>query len=183
MRTLPNSIESLAARGTLRGPLFQISDQIRVLAGLIKGSKKIKTPYGEKTLDTSFEIPYLAGYNKKGDTIYIDKRLNPALTLKDGRKMDVIKYLIVHESVEKHLEDEKGYKYPFAHEKATGAERKAVEDDGYPWDEYQKYALSEVKRIKEIDPNVPIPEDYDDKPERDTRDYGLLKVIRQHQKP
>lgn len=148
----------------------------------ITALKKIKTPYGVKKIDNSYEIPYLCGYNKKGDTVYIDKRLNKDLTLKDGRIMDVTKYLIVHESDEKHLEDEKDYKYPYAHEQATKAEREAVEADGYPWDEYQDYVLSEVKRLKKIDPKEPIPDDYDDKPEKDKpRDYGLLKVIRQHQ--
>jgi hypothetical protein len=145
--------------------------------------KEIKTPYGLKKLDRSYEIPYLCGYNKSGDTIYIDKRLNPVLVLKDGRKMNVIKYLVVHESEEKHLEDEKDYKYPYAHEKATSAERDAVEKDNYPWDEYQKYVLDEVKRIKKIDPEAPIPIDLDIKPEKDPpTDYGLLKVIHRHQK-
>jgi len=144
--------------------------------------KSIKTPYGVKILDMSYEIPYFAGYNKSGDTIYIDKRIEPSFILKDGRKMNIIKYLIVHESTEKHLEDEKGYKYPYAHQLATGAEREAVEADGYPWDEYQKYNFHEIRRLKDIEPGEPIPGDYDDKPVKDTRDYGLLKIIRKQQK-
>ena len=158
-----------------------ISNHIRKLARIIN-AKKIKTPFGVKKLDTSYEIPYLAGYSKDGTVIYIDKRLEPILTLKDGRKMNVIKYLVVHESTEKHLEDEKNYEYAFAHERATGAERKAVESDEYPWNEYQNYILSEVKRLKKIDPKAPIPEDYDTKPEKDSRDYGLLKIIKEHEK-
>jgi hypothetical protein len=144
--------------------------------------KEIETPYGLKKLDMTYEIPYLACYNKKGDTIYIDKRLDPVLVLKDGREMNVIKYLVIHESEEKHLEDEKDYKYPFAHELATGEEKKAVEKDKFPWDQYQRYMLREVQRIKKIDPNAQIPGDLDTKPERDTHDYGLLKVIKKHQK-
>jgi hypothetical protein len=155
----------------------------KILAELKKGIKKIKTPYGVKKLDMSYEIPYLAGYNKKGDKIYIDKRLNPILILKDGREMLVLKYLAIHEAVEKYLEDEKNYKYPHAHKKATGIERKAVEADGYPWNEYQGYMKSEIKRLHEIDSKEPIPKDYDTKPEKDDpRDYGLLKIIREHQK-
>ena len=154
----------------------------RYLAEVIKMAKKIETPFGSKTLDTSYEIPYLAGYNKSGDTIYIDKRLSPTLTLKDGREMPVYKYLAVHESIEKNLEDEEDYKYPYAHEKATKAEREAVIADGYPWDEYQAGMLSAVKKLKDLDPEAPLPKDYDDRPEKDTRDYGELKVIRRHQK-
>ena len=175
-------MELLAAIGGPKGPLKKISDQVRVLAELIIGTRKIKTPYGIKKLDMSYEIPYLAGYNKSGDTIYIDKRLEPSFILKDGRKMNVIKYLVIHEAIEKHLEDKKGYKYPYAHELSTGEEKKAVEKDNFPWDQYQKYVLKEIQRIKKIDPGDPIPADYDDQPERDTRDYGLLKVIKEHQK-
>jgi hypothetical protein len=155
----------------------------KILAELKKGIKKIKTPYGIKKLDMSFEVPFLAGYNEKGDKIYIDKRLNPTLILKDGREMLVIKYLAIHESVEKHLEDEKGYKYCHAHQEATGVEREAVEADGYPWDEYQDYMRSEIKRLHRIDPKEPVPQDYDTKPEKDDpKDYGLLKTIHEHQK-
>lgn len=155
---------------------------ISILRVALSGSKTVDTPYGKKKLDITYEIPYMCGYNKSGDTIYIDKRLDPVLVLKDGRKMDVTKYLIIHESEEKHLEDKKDYKYPYAHEMATKAERESVEADKYPWDEYQNYVLSEVKRLKKIDPKEPVPINYDTKPEQDTRDYGELKVICNHQK-
>jgi hypothetical protein len=145
-------------------------------------TKIIDTPYGKKTLDRSFEIPYLAGYSKDGKIIYIDKRLNPSLELSDGREMDIVKYLVIHESAEKHLMDTKGYKYQYAHKKATGIERESVEADGYSWNEYQKYALSEVQRLKKLDPESPLPSNLDNKPEVDTQDYGFLKTIHRHQK-
>jgi hypothetical protein len=145
-------------------------------------STHVDTPYGEKTLDMTYEIPYLAGYSEDGKTIFIDKRLNPIFSLSDGRKMDITKYLVVHESTEKHLMDTKDYKYGYAHQKATGLEREVVEADGYPWDEYQKYALSEVQRLKKLDPEAPLPPNLDNKPEIDTHDYGFLKTIHRHQK-
>jgi hypothetical protein len=157
----------------------QISCTLRKIASELK---KINTPYGKKTLDNSYEIPYLAGYSKDGKTIYIDKRLHPVLVLKNGKKMNIVKYLVVHESSEKHLMDTKGYKYPYAHEMATEIERKAVEADGYPWDEYQEYALSEVKRTKKLVPKEPLPKDLDLKPETDTHDYYLLKKIKDQEK-
>jgi len=137
----------------------------------------IDTPFGKKIVNNSYEIPYLAGYSKDGKTIYIDKRLNPIFELKDGRKMDITKYTVIHECAEKILEDAIDYKYPYAHQQATGEERKAVEDDGYPWDEYQRYALSEVRRLKKLDPSERLPIDLDEKPEKDTKDYPLLKKI------
>lgn len=133
-------------------------------------------------LNMSYEIPYLAGYSKDGETIYIDKRINPVLILSDGRKMDVIPYLMRHESVEKHLIDAKKYKYQYAHEKATGAEREKVEADGFPWNEYQKYVLGEYKRLKELSQNAKVPVDLDIKPEIDTHDTAELSFIKSHQK-
>ena len=142
----------------------------------------IKTPFGIKRLDRTYEIPYLAGYSKDSKTIYIDRRLNTNFTLSDGRLLDITKYLLVHEIWEKHLETTKKYKYAYAHEKATGKEREAVEADGYPWEEYQAYVLDEVKRLHKIDPEAPLPKDYDDTPERDSHDYYLLKKIHKQQK-
>ena len=133
-------------------------------------------------LDIRYEIPYLAGYSKDGKTIYVDKRIHFTFNLKDGRKMNLLKYFIVHETTEKHLEDTKDYKYPYAHEQATKAEREAVEADGYPWDEYESYSLKEVQRLKKIDRTESIPKDYDDRPERDTHDYAMLKKVSQHEK-
>ena len=159
-----------------------ISSIIEKLASEIIAAKKINTPYGKKTLIRSYEIPYLAGYSKDGKIIYIDKRLHPVFTLKNGKKMDIVKYLVVHESTEKHFMDVKDYKYPYAHEMATKAERKAVEADGYPWDEYEKYALSEVQRTKKLEPKEPLPKNLDVRPEIDTRDYRLLKQIKRQEK-
>jgi hypothetical protein len=157
---------------------------MKTLANLIRALviKKVDTPFGEKTLNMSYEIPYLAGYSEDGRTIYIDARLNPILDLNDGRKMNIIKYLFIHELAEKQIMDKKGYQYEYAHQKATGIERDSVESDGYPWDEYQKYALSEVRRLEKLDPGVPLPSDLDVKPELDTQDYNLLRIIREHQK-
>ena len=148
----------------------------------IVSKKQIDTPYGKKNLDLSYEIPYLAGYSEDGKTVYVDKRVNLVFELEDGREMNILKYLVVHETTEKHLEDEKGYKYQYAHEKATGVERQAVEADGYPWEEYQRYALAEVKRHKELDESERLPEDLDEKPEIDTKDYVLLKEIHKQKK-
>lgn len=159
-----------------------IANNLREIAAFLKQSKKINTPFGKKTLNTSYQIPYLAGYSKDGKTVYIDKRYEPVFELKDGRKMNITKYLVIHELTEKDLEDNQQYKYPYAHEKATGAERDAVEADGYPWDEYQKYALSEVHRLYKLGLNEPLPKNLDEKPETDTKDYSLLKEIHELQK-
>lgn len=125
--------------------------------------------FGSEKINAEYQIPYLAGYSKDGKTIYIDKRLPRWFTLKSGKAIDVYKYLAVHERTEKLLEDTKDWKYPYAHEKATGEERRAVESDGIDWDEYQNYMLKMVKKL--IAFSGPLPHDLDARPEKDTHDY------------
>ena len=134
---------------------------------------------GKEKISTEYEIPYLAGYSNDGKTIYIDKRLPKWFKLKDDRAINVHKYLIVHERTEKLLEDTKEYKYPYAHEKATASERRAVEADGIEWDEYQNYMLKMVKKLKTF--SGPLPKDLDTKPEKDTHDYYRYHKIREQQ--
>jgi hypothetical protein len=76
--------------------------------------------------------------------------------------------------------DTMGYKYQYAHEKATAAEREKVAADGYPWNEYQKYVLSEYQRLKKLSSDAKIPDDLDTKPEVDTHDAAELSFIYKH---
>lgn len=172
---------------------MDFSKKVKLIAAL----KKVVASHHIQafTVNTDYEVCYLAGYSEDGNTIYIDRRLPRFFTLKDGRQIDVYKYLIVHERWEKLAEDGKieitrkqrkdflewvwkfsgkpreengGYKYPFAHELATGKEREAVEKDGIDWNEYQNYMLQEVKKLKIFSESPP---DLDTKPEKDTHDY------------
>lgn len=127
------------------------------------------------TIDNTHEVVYLAGYNVQGTVVYIDRRLPRYLTLKDGRKIDLYKYLIIHEVGEKILEDYMKYKYSFAHEYSTGnLERKAVENDKIDWEEYQDFMLKEVQKLKSFSE---APSDLDTKPEKDTHDYYRFHKI------
>jgi 8-oxo-dGTP pyrophosphatase MutT (NUDIX family) len=130
--------------------------------------------------DDSKEVPYLAGCSVNGKNYYVDKRLPKIMVLKDGRKIPVRKYLIVHEVVEKFLEQKHGYKYQYAHEKATGAERRAVEADKIPWNEYQNWFHAEVKKLAKLDSAVP--KDMDLKPEHDYHDEKMIKEVHGLQK-
>ncbi len=135
--------------------------------------------FNDIKVNKSYEIPYLAGYSKDGKTIYIDKRFRPVFRLKDGRGMDTMKYLVIHEKTEKIIEQITSYTYQYAHGLATGVERKAVESDGYPWDEYDRYMKYEIKRLSKLDRKTPIPKDYDEKPEIDSKDTKMLKEVDQ----
>ena len=145
-------------------------------------SEVVNTPFGPKHLNRRWAIPYLAGYSKDGQTVYVHKDFPQYTTLKDGRVMDTLPFLIVHETTEKQLEDTKGYKYAYAHEQATGAERSAVEAAGYPWQEYQNYVLGQAHALRRQHLDQPLPSDYDAKPARDSHDYNLLRDIAQRER-
>ena len=61
---------------------------------------------------TTYQVPYIAGYNPTGTIIYIDRRVDEKY----------YKPLIVHELTEVTLMNQLGYGYKQAHEMATAAE-------------------------------------------------------------
>lgn len=84
-------------------------------------------------------VPYLAGYSMEwmhDPIVFIDFRLPETLTTRSGRVIDITRYLVIHECVEKSLMHDLGLPYELAHNLATAAERTAVEADGFSWAEY-----------------------------------------------
>ena len=125
------------------------------------------------TLDRKHDIPYLAGYSRDGRTIYIDKDLPRSFTTRAGTRVEVDRYLILHEAVEKSLLDDLGLKYQHAHQIALRAEQAAVKAAGVPWPEYDRFM---AKHIKEADDVIDrLPKNLDIKPYRDEHDIQLLK--------
>lgn len=126
-----------------------------------------------KKLDRSHDIPYLAGYSKDGKTIYIDRHLPRSFSYR-GREIEVDRYLILHEEVEKALIDEVGLHYLHAHQIATRAEEAAVRADRIDWRDYDRFMQKYVKRIgDERLKNVPA--NLDLKPYRDEHDLDLMQ--------
>jgi len=125
-------------------------------------------------LNRDYEVNYLAGSSKDGDTIYIDKRLPEEMTLKSGKTVGTDEFIAIHEATEYIFERLFSYKYQYAHELATGLEREAVERANIPWKEYQNYMLGMVKKLRKIDAEEP-PDLYI-KPEVDTKDRAEIDV-------
>ena len=82
-----------------------------------------------RKLDRSHDVPYLAGYSRDGKTIYIDRHLPKSFRYR-GRDIEVDRYLILHEEVEKTLIDQLDLHYLHAHQIATRAEEAAVQRGG-----------------------------------------------------
>src|SRR5271169_6214579 len=117
-----------------------------------------------KNLDRDHDIPYLAGYSLDGKTIYIDRHLPRSFTYK-GREIEVDRYLILHEEVEKTLIDQLGLHYLHAHQIATRAEEAAVRADRISWREYDRFMQKYVKEAD--DENLTnVPSNLDLKPYR-----------------
>jgi hypothetical protein len=126
-----------------------------------------------KKLDRTHDIPYLAGYSQDGKTIYIDRHL-PRTMHYNGRQIDVARYLIMHEEVEKTLIDQLGLHYLHAHQIATRAEEAAIRAEGISWRDYDRFMQKYVKTIGD-ERLKKVPKDLDLKPYRDEHDFELIK--------
>ena len=126
-----------------------------------------------KKLDRLHDIPYLAGYSKDGETIYIDRHMPSEWEYK-GRKIDTDRFLLLHEEVEKTLIDQLDLHYLHAHQIATRAEEAAVRAAGISWREYDRFMQKYVKTMDD-ERLTKIPADLDLKPYRDEHDTDLLQ--------
>src|SRR5260370_3553326 len=125
------------------------------------------------SIDRSHDIPYLAGYSTDGKRIYIDRHLPRSFAYK-GRMIEVDRYLLLHEEVEKTLIDQLGLHYQHAHQIATRAEEAAVRADGVSWRAYDQFMQRYVKQMGD-ERLTRLPADLDLKPYRDEHDFELMR--------
>jgi hypothetical protein len=126
--------------------------------------------------DRDHDIPYLAGYSLDGKTVYIDRHL-PRSFLYKGRAIEVDRYLLLHEEVEKTLIDRMGLHYQHAHQIATRAEEAAVRAEGVSWRAYDRFMQQFVKEMGD-ERLTKLPRDLDLKPYRDEHDYDLMRRMK-----
>ena len=131
-----------------------------------------------KKLDREHDIPYLAGYSRDGKTIYIDRHLPKSFTFR-GHTIEVDRFLILHEEVEKTLIDQLGLHYLHAHQIATRAEEAAVNAQRVTWKAYDRFMQKYVKAIGD-ERLQKVPSDLDLKPYRDYHDYELMQRMEAH---
>jgi hypothetical protein len=126
-----------------------------------------------KNLDRKHDIPYLAGYSRDGETIYIDRHMPQSFRFR-GRLIETDRFLLLHEEVEKTLIDRLGLHYLHAHQIATRAEEAAVRAAGVSWRAYDRFMQKYVKRLGD-ERLTRVPADLDTKPYRDEHDFDLLR--------
>lgn len=161
-----NSCHPCAPHVKLKAPDWYVSALMldRALDAILRRVKK---------LDRTHDIPYLAGYSKDGKTIYIDRHLPKSFTFR-GRTVEVDRFLILHEEVEKTLIDQLGLHYLHAHQIATRAEEAAVNAERITWAAYDRFMQKYVKSVGD-ERLTRVPADLDLKPYRDYHDYDLLQ--------
>lgn len=92
-----------------------------------------------------YDVQGLAGYSVDGSKYYLDKD-TPRFFEYEGKKIPTDNLLLVHEIVEKTLEDHLGYDYDKAHDIALSAERKAAEKQGISWEAYDAFMQQQIKQ-------------------------------------
>lgn len=138
------------------------------------------------TLNRDYWIPYLAGYSKDWKTqatVFIDYRLPAKVYCKAGGHgtpvlIDVTRYLLIHECTEKSLMDDLGMPYILAHNLATGAERTAVEADGYAWDAYTDGLKPWIRRALYQPADQVAPKNLDLRPYIQEKFPGLKQLVK-----
>lgn len=131
----------------------KIKDNTAVNDNIYK--ETIERIYKEANINREYFIPYIAGYNIKGDVIYIDKDYPNMID-----NMDSLPYIVLHESIEKSLLLHLKLDYPLAHQIAERSEKEAVEMNGDPWERYNKHVL-EFQKGQYDKPMENIPKDLD----------------------
>lgn len=134
-------------------------------------------------IDTTYDIPFLAGYSKDGKTRYIDRHFytdnNPVGTIEiNNETVDTTPYLVGdpdaedpiarggHEGVEKACEQlrtkniQSEPSYDYRHVIATAAERRLVIKDGLNWQKYQQ-AYKPFIKADETEKITKLPLDLD----------------------
>lgn len=102
--------------------------------------------------DPSQNIPYLAGSDNEGETVFEDrefaKYVHEGKFKYKGEPFDPTEFLILHEAVEGVLIRLYKFDYDKAHRLATIAERLAVEAAGYEWVAYQEAFKEPIARAE-----------------------------------
>lgn len=92
------------------------------------------------SVDYTYDIPYLCGYDTEKDLAYFDKGFEPR-SYSEG---DATKTLLTHEQVEKLLEQVgQEWNYEQRHHIATHCERLCIEHLGWDWNAYTRWTTYE----------------------------------------
>lgn len=157
------------------------------MAKLLANPEVQKRLFTYRQEDNDFDIPYIAGYSRNGETLYFDRHLPESLFLKlDGHKKEIQprQFLKLHESLEKAIIDALGWGYFPAHAAATAYERRGVfQMLGPQWWMPYTHAMDGYAKVDEHEKIKRAPKDLDMTPYlAPPVNHTLLKAVRRAQK-
>lgn len=109
-------------------------------------------------INRDYDLPYLAGYSRDGNTRYVDRHFPKKI---HGR--DLVPHIMDHEGFEKAVMDVLGWGYTHAHEAANAYERRGVLKAGMIWNQYNKW-LDPFIKADEHEKLIKVPADLDMRP-------------------
>lgn len=125
-------------------------------------------------IDQTHDIPYVAGYSRDGKTLYLDREVPNSIEI-SGKDVDICRYILLHEEIEKALEDELQLAYLHAHQIALRAELDAVKADGVDWQAYNEKTIALCNRIGARKSYPNCPKDLDLTPYKDEDDKDTMR--------
>jgi hypothetical protein len=126
-----------------------------------------------RRIDQTHDIPYVAGYSRDGKTLYLDRMLPDTIPI-DGKDINIAQFIILHEEIEKALEDEVQLAYLHAHQIALRGELAAVAANGIDWRAYNTATLKLCAKIGARREYPNCPKDLDLTPYKDEKDKQTL---------
>jgi hypothetical protein len=124
-----------------------------------------------------FDVKYTGGYSMDGKTIYLDENFPKFFTV-EAKKVSTVESIGLHHELPEKWMSDNGYEYPYAHEIATGIEKKYVESLGVTWKGYCEEVDKNLRKVysKTLQKSPPS---LDLSPYLYCRDREALKEIRQ----
>lgn len=126
-----------------------------------------------------YDVKYTGGYSVDGKTIYLDEHF-PKFLIVEGKDVSTVESIGLHHELPEKWMSDNGYEYPYAHEIATGIEKKYVESLGVTW---KGYCTQVDKNLRKVYSHIlgKSPTSLDLAPYLYCRDREALKEIRESQ--
>lgn len=140
--------------------------------------------YRSRQENNDYDIPFIAGYSKDGNTIYYDRHLPEEITLHlDGhsQRVNPREFIKLHEEIEKAVIDSMGWGYFHSHAVATAFEkRKVLERLGPQWWMPYQHSMDAYAKIDEHEKVTKVPSDLDMTPyHAHPVNKGLLRAMQE----
>ena len=142
----PTYIKGIISSEIKKGDKINVENDKIYKNGKEIGHVIINKSSSDVVLDTSHNIKYTGGYSIDGKTIYLDEHF-PKILKVEGKDIDTTATIgLHHELPEKWLSDN-DFEYPYAHEVATGIEKKYVEYLGVTWKGYCEQVDKYLRKV------------------------------------